>query len=195
MKQCPKCPNLHNKPGIFCSRTCSNSRIFSEESKKKKSLKSIEAFKRMTEEDLKIRSENITKTARETKGLKLRENNFDILSLNLKRERLLLEQNGRCDLCQTEQIWNNKPLKFQLDHINGDRRNETRINLRMICPNCHTQTETYGGKNGRKITNQQIADVIHIGNNNQICLYLGLNPSAYSYKRIEKIRLNIAPIV
>ena len=26
MKQCPKCPNLHNKPGIFCCRSCANSR-------------------------------------------------------------------------------------------------------------------------------------------------------------------------
>lgn len=38
MKQCPKCNSLHNKPGIFCSRKCANSRVFSKESIEKKSL-------------------------------------------------------------------------------------------------------------------------------------------------------------
>jgi hypothetical protein len=38
MKICPKCSAEHEKPGIFCSRKCSNSRTFSEESRKKKSL-------------------------------------------------------------------------------------------------------------------------------------------------------------
>jgi len=36
MKKCPKCKTDHNKPGIFCSRTCANSRVFSEESLLKK---------------------------------------------------------------------------------------------------------------------------------------------------------------
>lgn len=38
MKYCPKCNNIHNKPGIFCSRSCSNSRSFSTEAIEKKSL-------------------------------------------------------------------------------------------------------------------------------------------------------------
>lgn len=36
---------------------------------------------------------------------------------------------------------------MQLDHIDGDSHNHKLENLRMICPNCHTQTETYCGKN------------------------------------------------
>ena len=59
----------------------------------------------------------------------------------------------------------------------------------MICPNCHSQTETYGGWNGGKITNQQIIEKIHGGfNNHQICLDLGINPSKRSYERINKLR-------
>jgi len=43
--------------------------------------------------------------------------------------------------------WNNKPLVLQLDHINGDNRDNRIENLRLLCPNCHSQTETFCGKN------------------------------------------------
>jgi 5-methylcytosine-specific restriction endonuclease McrA len=43
--------------------------------------------------------------------------------------------------------WNTKPLTMQLDHIDGNPHNHKLDNLRMICPNCHGQTETWCGKN------------------------------------------------
>ena len=68
------------------------------------------------------------------------------------KERLL--SNGllenKCALCGNAGMWLNKPLSLQLDHING-KHNDNRIeNLRILCPNCHTQTETYGSKRGAK---------------------------------------------
>lgn len=44
-------------------------------------------------------------------------------------------------------IWNNKPLVFILDHIDGHANNNTRTNLRLICPNCDSQLDTYKSKN------------------------------------------------
>ena len=41
----------------------------------------------------------------------------------------------------------NKILVLQLDHINGDYRDNRLENLRLLCPNCHSQTETFGSKN------------------------------------------------
>lgn len=52
-----------------------------------------------------------------------------------------------CMVCGITNEWNGKPLTLQVDHINGDRKDNTLANLRIICPNCHTQTPTYSGRN------------------------------------------------
>lgn len=51
-----------------------------------------------------------------------------------------------CSICGIDS-WNEKPLSLQLDHIDGDRLNNFIENLRLLCPNCHSQTDTYCGKN------------------------------------------------
>ena len=52
----------------------------------------------------------------------------------------------KCACCGISE-WMEKPISLQLDHING-KNNDHRIeNLRFLCPNCHSQTETYAGKN------------------------------------------------
>lgn len=63
------------------------------------------------------------------------------------REQILREQNNVCDICGCEQEWNNKPLIFILDHIDGDASNNHRENLRMVCPNCDSQLDTFKSKN------------------------------------------------
>jgi hypothetical protein len=51
-----------------------------------------------------------------------------------------------CEICEISE-WNGNILSMQLDHIDGNPHNHLLNNLRMICPNCHSQTETYCGKN------------------------------------------------
>jgi 5-methylcytosine-specific restriction endonuclease McrA len=51
-----------------------------------------------------------------------------------------------CELCGQNE-WMNKPIPLELDHIDGNRYNNDLTNLRVICPNCHAQTDTYSGKN------------------------------------------------
>jgi hypothetical protein len=67
---------------------------------------------------------------------------------NKLRIRLISEglKEKKCELCGITE-WNNKPISFELDHINGIRNDHKLENLRIICPNCHSQTTTYRAKN------------------------------------------------
>lgn len=60
------------------------------------------------------------------------------------REGLLLNV---CSECGLDPVWNGKPLTLVLDHVNGVRGDHRRENLRLLCPNCNSQTETFSGRN------------------------------------------------
>ena len=60
---------------------------------------------------------------------------------------ILKEQNHKCAICGMEDNWNGKPIVFILDHIDGHAGNNCRDNLRLICPNCDSQLDTYKSKN------------------------------------------------
>lgn len=51
-----------------------------------------------------------------------------------------------CENCKLN-TWNGLPIPIELDHINGKSNDNRLDNLRILCPNCHAQTETYRGKN------------------------------------------------
>jgi 5-methylcytosine-specific restriction endonuclease McrA len=54
-----------------------------------------------------------------------------------------------CSICGLTE-WQGKPITMHIDHINGVRDDHRLENLRMLCPNCHSQTPTYGGRNLRR---------------------------------------------
>lgn len=67
---------------------------------------------------------------------------------NRLRKRLIREGwvSPACSSCgRTE--WIDQPIPLELDHIDGDRTNNTFTNLRLVCPNCHALTPTYRGRN------------------------------------------------
>lgn len=65
------------------------------------------------------------------------------LKKRLIKEGLLVE---RCSECGLGETWNNKPISLQLDHSNGDPTDNRLHNLKLLCPNCHSQTDNYCGK-------------------------------------------------
>lgn len=56
----------------------------------------------------------------------------------------------KCVECGVGDTWNGSPLSLQLDHKDGDNTNNSPDNLRWLCPNCHSQTKTFAGKNNKK---------------------------------------------
>jgi hypothetical protein len=56
-----------------------------------------------------------------------------------------------CEVCNTSE-WMGCPIPLELDHIDGNHYNNDLTNLRIICPNCHAQTDTHAGKNRNKLT-------------------------------------------
>lgn len=54
-----------------------------------------------------------------------------------------------CECCGNKGEWNGKPLVLQLDHKDGNHNNHSIENLKFLCPNCHSQTNTYSGKNAK----------------------------------------------
>lgn len=63
------------------------------------------------------------------------------MSIYLKKLR-----GNKCEECGIEK-WNDKEISMHVDHIDGDRSNNTFDNLKLLCPNCHSQTPTFGTKN------------------------------------------------
>lgn len=94
------------------------------------------------------------------------------------------QQNDKCAICGMKNKWNNKELKFVLDHIDGDASNNFRNNLRLICPNCDSQLDTFKSKNKHSARNTR-----------RSCTRLGTPclESTYIWKRMGVRHFTTAP--
>ena len=73
--------------------------------------------------------------------------NRNVLRKTIIRENLIPYKCAICGIVE----WQGKTLSLELDHINGENNDNRLENLRFLCPNCHSQTTTYGSRN-QKIT-------------------------------------------
>lgn len=160
---CENCNKDHDGlygSGRFCSSICArgfstknkreeiNQRV-SEKLKGRQSASGGCPFKKGFDKRRKIFTIEDRKKAKNKKSENLQRKinfgKFEDFSEAIKRRIILEEQNNSCLWCGISD-WNGKPISFELDHINGNNKDNSKLNLRILCPNCHSQTPTFRRK-------------------------------------------------
>ena len=60
-----------------------------------------------------------------------------------------------CEKCGLTETWNELPITLTLHHVDGNKKHNNIENLEILCPNCHSQTFNYSGKNHNHSTRKQ----------------------------------------
>lgn len=161
MVNCKKCNTEHEGKygsGIFCSSFCARSfaALVNREQRNKIVSEKLKG-KPGKNKGIPLSDETKRKISLGNKGKK-RPNKIPnelvfVRNSNHGRHRIkerLIKENliaYVCAECGLNDNWNGKKLSLQLDHINGIGNDNRLENLRFLCPNCHTQQETYASKN------------------------------------------------
>ncbi len=153
--QCEKCRKDHDgsyATGRFCSKSCATSwasRVHLRERLDK--VKAAFAKKRVRhcggcEQDY-TRPRGWRRDLCPLCYKKLKRPAFEKLGNNEARKRWLFKEVGRhCWKCGLIE-WNGLPIPLELDHISGNREDNRRENVQVLCPNCHAQTPTWKWRN------------------------------------------------
>ena len=88
--------------------------------------------------------------------------------------------------------WRGQVLPLELDHINGKSTDNRLENLRLLCPNCHSLTETWRGKNinnGKiKVSDEELLTAYNNSANiRQTLIEVGLAPKGANYTRVKRL--------
>lgn len=133
--------------------------------------KVLESYKINLSEFILRREKHIKKISRPNPSISYDQiliENSDYKSANL-RKRLIKDGLivNQCAKCKLSDVWNDEPITLQLDHINGNHSDNRLENLRLLCPNCHSQTANYAGKTPKKLCG--CGKVIHRTNKSGLC--------------------------
>jgi hypothetical protein len=195
----------------FCCYGCGNLALFKNNSNKltcSSSSNSCPANKKKNSEGLKrdyikgtrVQKEVYKSLPQETKDrMNWNKGNFSAdFSYNGKgshKEVLKKERGSSCEECKLDK-WLDKPIPLELDHIDGDNRNNIKQNLRLLCPNCHAFTPTYRGRGkntGRKdVTDEKLLFALNKNDNiiKKALEEVGMTPKGTNYERCYSLLSN-----
>lgn len=206
MKKCIKCDKEHDGSwgsGKFCSKSCSNSRSWSKEDRLKKSianknskkLKEAVSKRKADKERTKEIWDRISETKRKKRIEFLKNSNPSELNILQLKEKIILEQDSKCNKCGIFE-WMGKPIVLELEHKDGNNKNNKIENLEALCPNCHSLTPTWRGRNKNKsIKKYKVSDkdlleslIKNEWNMRQSLLEVGLVAKGGNYNRCHKLK-------
>jgi len=105
---------------------------------------------------------------------------------------LLQERGHKCEDCGLSE-WKGQPIPIELEHIDGDNKNNTRENLKLLCCNCHALTPTWRGRNvntgKKKVSDEELLTALkETSNIRQALQVVGLTPKGGNYERANKLK-------
>lgn len=146
--------------GRFCDKHCARSfsTKYKRESINKKVSKTLsgrtvgEQTKEKLKSNWKIRKTKIRNPNSNRTPLVILLTENSTYTTQIVKRRILQENvlEYKCTKCPNNGTHNNKPLTLQLHHKDGNNKNHLLANLEFLCPNCHSQTDTYAGKGNLK---------------------------------------------
>lgn len=99
----------------------------------------------------------------------------------------------KCDTCGCTGEWQDGFISLELDHKDGNNKNNKISNLHYLCPNCHALTETYRGKNKETYKNIPVDEKSFVEalqttpNIRQALIKLNLSPAGANYSRAKEL--------
>ena len=122
--------------------------------------------------------------------LTIYERPFDELGRDSKRKRIIFEQNEKCNRCGLDK-WLGEDLILEFEHKDGDSTNDTRENLECLCPNCHSLTATWRGRNKttvKIVTDEMLIEALSSSRNiRQALIKVKLAPKGGNYNRAKRL--------
>ena len=97
----------------------------------------------------------------------------------------------KCECCGNTE-WLGQPINLEVHHIDDNHQNNNLDNIQLLCPNCHSYTDNYRGKNvntGKiKVPEEDFVQALQESNNiSQALKKLGLSSGSGNYKRANEL--------
>lgn len=108
---------------------------------------------------------------------------------------LIQERGHKCEDCGLEE-WKTQPIPLELEHCDGNNKNNTKENLKLLCCNCHALTPTWRGRNinsGKvKVSDDKLLTALkECVNIRQALQKVGLTPKGGNYTRASKLKARV----